>query len=130
MKVRYPKSRVKNNFIYGLLMIAVGLFAIYINRESLFSYLWVFIGMLQTGTAYYQKRKQYLTIEGNHLIKHSFIPKSIQISEITRIRKFVDSYRIETTGQSLLIEKSFIEEDSLQELNHFFESLSPRLATS
>lgn len=129
MKVRYPKSRIQNNFIYGLLMVAVGLFAVYINSSSIFSYLWIFIGMLQTGTAFYQKRNQYLTIGKDKLIKHSLIPKTVQISEIKRVRKFVDSYRIETGDRSLRIEKSFIEEDSIPELNRFFETLKPNLAT-
>lgn len=128
MKVKYPKSRIQNGFIYGLIMIGVGLFAVYINSSSVFSYLWVFIGMLQSGTALYQKKHQYLTIEENRLVKHSLIPKSIAISEIKGIRKFVDSYRIETDNGSILIEKSFIEEDSLQELNHFLDTLRPRLA--
>lgn len=129
MKVKYPKSRIQNNFIYGLIMIGVGLFAVTINSSSGFSYLWVFIGMLQTGTALYQKKNQYLTIKEDKLIKHSLIPKSIEISEIKRIRKFVDSYKIETGNHSMLIEKSFIEEDSLRELNQYLETLSPRLAT-
>lgn len=110
-------------------MVGVGLFAVYINSSSIFSYLWVFIGMLQTGTAFYQKKHQYLTICEDRLIKHSFIPKSVEISEIKSVKKFVDSYRIETGNRSMLIEKSFIEKDSLQELNHFLESLRPGLAT-
>ncbi|WP_051205333.1 hypothetical protein [Salinimicrobium xinjiangense] len=129
MKVRYPKSRIQNNFVYGLLMIGVGLFAVYINRTSVFSYLWVFIGLLQLCTALYQKKYQYLTIEGNRLVKHSLIPKSIEISNIKRIRKYVNSYRIETCNGSILIEKNFVEEESLRELNHFLESLRPQLAT-
>lgn len=129
MKVRYPKSRIKNNFIYGILMVGVGIFAVYINSSSIFSFLWIFIGLLQMGTAYYQKKKQYLTIEENRLVKHSLIPKSIKISEIRTVRKFVDSYRIETCNRTMLIEKSFIEEDSMEELNHFIETLKPGLAT-
>ncbi len=129
MKVKYPKSRIQNNFIYGLLMIGVGLFAVYINRTSIFSYLWVFIGLLQLCTALYQKKYQYLTIEENRLVKHSLIPKTIEISQIKRIRKYVNSYRIETCSTSILIEKNFVEEESLQELNQFLETLRPGLVT-
>lgn len=129
MKVRYPKSRIQNNFIYGLIMVAVGIFAVYINSSSVFSYLWIFIGLLQTGTAFYQKRNQYLTIGEDKLIKHSIIPRTVRISEIKRVRKCVDSYRIETGQGSLRIEKIFIEEESLKDLNRFFETLQPNLAT-
>ena len=129
MKVRYPKSRIQNNFIYGLVMVAVGFFAVYINSSSIFSYLWILIGLLQTGTAYYQKSRQYLTIEDDKLIKHSIIPQTIQISEIKRVRKFVNSYRIETGNGCIRIEKSFIEEESIKDLNRFFDTLKPNLAT-
>lgn len=129
MKVKYPKSRIQNNFIYGLLMIGVGLFAVYINRSSIFSYLWVVIGMLQTLNALYQKKNQYLTIKEDKVIKHSLIPRCIQISQIRRIRKFGNSYRIEADNCTMLIEKNFIEEESLQELNQFFENLRPSLAS-
>ena len=129
MKVRYPKSRIQNNFIYGLVMVAVGFFAVYINSSSIFSYLWILIGLLQTGTAYYQKSRQYLTIEDDKLIKHSIIPQTVQISEIKRVRKFVNSYRIETGNGCIRIEKSFIEEESIKDLNRFFDTLKPNLAT-
>lgn len=122
-KIRYPKSRIQNNLGYGIIMIGVGLFAIYINSSSIFSYLWVFIGIIQLCTSLYQRKHQYLTIEQDKIVKHSLIPKSIALSEIKRIRKYVNSYKIESQNTSIRIEKDFIESDSLYKLNHFFDSL-------
>ena len=122
-KIRYPESRIKNNLGYGIVMIGVGIFAVYINSISIFSYLWIFIGILQLGTSLYQKKHQYLTIERDRIVKHSLVPKSIALADIRRVRKFMNSYKIESKNSSILIEKDFIENDSLYKLNHFFDSL-------
>lgn len=123
-KINYPKSRIKNNFGYGIVMIAVGFFAVYINSTSVFSYLWILMGALQLGTSMYQKKHQYLTIDENKLIKHSLIPKTIELSEIKKVRKFVNSYKIETSDRTLRIEKNLIENDSLYRLNKILDNLN------
>lgn len=123
-KICYPKSRLQNQLGYGLIMIGVGVFAVYINSNSIFSYLWILIGILQMGTSVYQKRHQYLTIENGKLIKHSLFPKSIAFSEIKRVRKCVNSYKIETDSKSMRIEKNFIEKESLYRLNHILDNLN------
>lgn len=107
-----------------MLMIGVGLFAVYTDSLSFFSYLWIVLGGLQTGTALYEMKNQYLTIENNKITKHSIIPKSIKISEIMKVRKFVNSYRIETQQKTLLIDKGIIENDSLFQLEDFFNNMN------
>lgn len=104
-------------------MIGVGLFAVYINSSSIFSYLWIFVGILQLATSLYQKKHQYLTIEEDRIVKHSLLPKSIALSDIKRIRKYMNSYKIEAENSSIRIEKDFIENDSLFKLNHFLDNL-------
>lgn len=130
LKIKYPKGRLQNNIGYGIVMIGVGLFAVYINSSSIFSYLWIVVGFLQLGTSLYQKKNQYITIEEDRLIKHSLIPKTIEVSKIQRIRKFVNSYRIETAEGSIRIEKDFIEEESLQDLQKFLDRLKTRVETT
>lgn len=123
-KICYSKSRLQNQFGYGIVMIGVGLFAVYINSASIFSYLWILLGALQTGTSFYQKKHQYITIENDKLIKHSLIPKSIELSSIKKVRRYVNSYKIEAENKSLRIEKNMIEEDSLYRLDHFLENIT------
>ena len=127
MKIRYCRSLIRNNYGYGLTMIGLGIFAVYINSSSVLSYLWIVLGILQAGTSHYREKYQYLTIRENKLIRHSLIPKSIELSEIRRVRKFVDSYKIETHNQSMRIEKDFIEGESLHKLNLFLENLKPKV---
>lgn len=128
MKIRYCKSVIRNNYGYGLTMIGLGFFAVYINSSSVFSYLWIFIGILQAGTSYYRQRYQYLTIKEDRLIRHSIIPKSIALSDIRRVKRFMDSYKIETHNQSMRIEKNFIEPESLQKLNFFLDGFKQKVS--
>lgn len=130
MKIRYCKSVIRNNYGYGLTMIGLGIFAVYINSSSVFSYLWIFLGILQAGTSYYRQKFEYLTIKEDRLIRHSIIPKSIAFSDIRRVKKFMDSYKIETHNQSMRIEKNFIETESLQKLNLFLEDLKPQVSST
>lgn len=130
MKFNYCKSVIRNNFGYGVLMVAVGLFAVYINKESAFSYLWIVMGLLQAATAWYKMRYQYLSVEKGRLVKHSFIPKSVPLSEIKKVRRFKNTYRIETENSSMYIDKEFMEHDSLSRLNRFFDTIKPVSATA
>ncbi len=128
MKIRYCKSVIRNNYGYGLTMIGLGFFAVYINSSSVFSYLWIFLGILQAGTSYYRQKYQYLTIREDRLIRHTIIPKSIALSDIRRVRRYMDSYKIETHNESMRIEKHFIETESLQKLNLFLKDLNPKVS--
>lgn len=128
MKIRYCKSLIRNNYGYGLIMIGLGIFAVYINSTSILSYLWIFLGILQAGTSYYRQKHQYLTIKEDKLVRHSLIPKTIVLSDIRRVRKFMNSYKIETHNQSMRIEKDFIDTESLQKLNLFLDHLKPEIS--
>lgn len=123
IKIRYIKNRSSFNIAFGILMIMVGLFAVYENNFSIYSYLWVVLGTLQLGVAWYEKKKQYLTIEDDKLTLHSLIPKSIEISKIKRIKKDTNSYKIETTEKALKIEKRKIEPESMYRLEDYFNRL-------
>ena len=123
-KICYPKSRLQNQLGYGIVMIGVGFFAVYINSTSIFSYLWILLGALQTITSLYQKKHQYITIENDTLIKHSLIPKTIELSKIKRVRKCLNSYKLEAEDKTIRIEKNLIENDSLYRLNHLLDNLN------
>ncbi|WP_324718968.1 hypothetical protein [Salinimicrobium sp. HB62] len=128
MKIKYCRSLIRNNYGYGLTMIILGIFAVYINSSSIFSYLWIFLGILQAETSYYRQTYQYLTIQEDKLIRHSLIPKSIAVADIKRVKKYVNSYKIETNNQSMRIEKDFIDRESLKRLNLFLERLQPQIS--
>ena len=123
MKIKYEEKSLKFNLVYGLFMIVIGIFAVVNDSNSFYNYPWLIIGALQTGTYFYNKKLQYLTIENNRLTKHSIFPKVIELNEIRKVRKFVNSYKIETDKTTLRISKNIIEKESLYKLNQVFENL-------
>ena len=124
MKIKYVEKSLKFNLVYGLFMIVIGIFAVANDSNSFFNYPWLIIGALQIGTYFYNKKFQYLTIENNRLTKHSIFPKVIELNEIRKVRKFVNSYKIETDKTTLRISKNIIEKESLYKLNQVFENLN------
>ncbi|WP_029034850.1 hypothetical protein [Salinimicrobium terrae] len=130
MKIKYCRSVIRNNFGYGFVMIVLGIFAVSINSSSVFSYLWIALGILQSASSYYRQKYQYLTIQDDKIIKHNLISKSISLSEIKRVKKYGNSYKIEARDQSMLIEKDFIESESLTKLNLFFEKFNPKVVAN
>ena len=123
MTIKYNPKRIKFNLGYGVIMIFVGLMSVY-SSNSTFSYLWVVLGFLIAGTALYEKKHQYLTLGENKITRHSLIPKSVEISEIKKVRKFRNSYKIETSESTLTINKNIIEPESLIRLDDFLKELN------
>lgn len=124
MKIKYDDSRLKGNLVYGSCTIVIGIFAVSTNPTSIFSYAWIVVGLLQAGSYFYDKKYQYLTIENNTLTKNFLIPQKININEIKKVRKFKNSYKVETDKRTIRILKNIIEENSLKRLDHFFNSLN------
>lgn len=124
MKIKYKEKILKFNLFYGMLMIVIGILWVANDSSSFKNYLWIIVGALQTGSYFYDKKFQYLSIENNKLTRHFLIPRSIEIEKIKKIWRFRNSYKIETDKKSLRISKNLIEEDSLFQLDQFFETLN------
>lgn len=124
MKIKYKEKILKFNLFYGMFMIVIGILWVANDSSSFKNYLWIIVGALQTGSYFYDKKFQYLSIENNKLTRHFLIPRSIEIQKIKKIWKFTNSYKIETDKKSLRISKNLIEEDSLFQLDQFFETLN------
>jgi len=94
IKIKYSNQRLKGNLNFGLFFILIGIILIilYITIEGIDKYSLDTIGMAQIGAGismlfiyFSMKSKQYLTIKNGFLIKNSFIPKKIKLTEIRRI---------------------------------------------
>ena len=127
MKIKYEARTLKYKLIYGLIMIIFGTIMIIMGLvEDKFKWTsvgWVVMGILQTGMTLYEKKNQYLTIKGNKLTRHSIIPRTIEIDKIKKVRKFVNSYKIETSDKILTIDKGVIENESLYQLTDYLNTL-------
>ena len=104
-------------------MIGIGLTTFFWSDTLTIRYFWTFFGIIQVATAWYFKNTPYLTIEDNKLTKHAPFPKLIEIDEIRKVRKFVNSYKIETSDKTLTIDKNVMEPESLSRLTDYLNAL-------
>lgn len=123
MEIKYSERKVRNNFLTGLLFIGIGLTTFIWSDTLTIRYFWIFFGILHLATAWYFKKNPYLTIEGKRLTKHAPPSRSIEIDEIIKVRKFVNSYKIETSDKTLTIDKNVMEFESLHSLTDFLDAL-------
>lgn len=127
MKIKYTERRIKHNLGYGILMTGLGLvmgvLAIRDNDSFWISLMWLLFGLVQIGTALYEKKNQYLTIDKNKITKHSLFPKTIEIHDIQKVWNFVNSYKIETSKKTIIIDKNVIQEESLYKLADYLNGL-------
>src|SRR5690606_19008354 len=123
MKINYAEKRIRNNFINGLLMVAIGITVFIWSGKATIGYFWIFFGVLQLATAWFFKNNPYISIEDNKLTKHSLFRKTIEIDDIKKVWKYVNSYKIETSDQTLTIDKNTMEPVSLHLLNDFLHEL-------
>lgn len=82
------------------------------------------MGFLYLGTYFFEKNKQYLTIENGVISKNQLIPKKINLNEIKQIKKFAGEYILKTDSTDLRVNTELIDPKSLLELNTFLESLN------
>lgn len=123
MEIKYSERRIRNNLGAGIVWLLVGLYFFYSNALSAFSYVWLIFGAIQIGTAWYIKKHPYISIENNKLTRHYIFPKTIEIDEIRKVRKFVNSYKIETSDKTIEIDKNVMEPESLYRLTDFLNGL-------
>ncbi|SKB40567.1 hypothetical protein SAMN05660776_1010 [Salegentibacter holothuriorum] len=123
MIIYFKKKRLNSRLFNGIASIIMGLLSILSDFQFFFVYAWLILGILQIGTWYYQNKFQYLQIENNVLTKNSLFPKSIELSKITALRKYRNSFRIESKKQNIKIYKDVISTDSLYQLTDLLNEI-------
>src|SRR5690606_5075468 len=123
MKINYSEKRIRDNFIHGLLMVAIGLTVFIWSGKATIGYFWIFFGVLQLATAWFFRNNPYISVEDNKLTKNTLFRKTIDIDDIRKEWKYVNSYKIETSDQTLTIDKNTIETASLYLLSDFLNEL-------
>ena len=124
MKIRYPKRRLKYNLIFGSLFSIFGITAFIIDPDNFVNFGYLIIGLLYLGLYLFENSKQYLTIENGIITKHNLRPKSLELDEIIHIKNFAGDYVLKTKQDELTINKSFVEKNSLFELEKVLEGLN------
>jgi hypothetical protein len=101
----------------------MGLISLLSDFQFFFVYAWLILGLLEIGTWYYQNKFQYLQIENNVITKNSLFPKSIELSKIIAIRKYRNSFLIESKEKNIKIYKDVISTDSLYQLTDLLNEI-------
>ncbi len=123
MIIYFKKKRLNFRLFNGIASLVMGLISLLSDFQFFFVYAWLILGLLEIGTWYYQNKFQYLQIENNVLTKNSLFPKSIELSEITAIRKYRNSFLIESKEQNIKIYKDVISTDSLYQLTDLLNEI-------
>ena len=124
MKIRYDKKRLKTKFIFGTVWLLLGIVAFIFDTDNLFNFGYLVFGLGYMGGYLFENSKQYLTIENGIITKNSLRPKSITVEDIIHIKNFAGDYVLKTNQDELEINKSFIDKDSLKELENILEGLN------
>ncbi|PKD20211.1 hypothetical protein APR41_14610 [Salegentibacter salinarum] len=123
MIIYYPQKRLKYKLLYGIVSVIIGSFAFIIDSEPIFIYPWVILGFLEIGTWYYEKKYHYLHIDHNILTKNSLFPKSIDLRQVTAIRKNRNSFVLESEGKNIRIHKGLVASQSLNQLTDLLDEI-------
>ena len=123
MIIYFKKKRLNFRLFNGIASLGMGFISILSDFQFFFVYAWLILGLLEIGTWYYQNKLQYLKIENNVLTENSLFPKSIELSEITAIRKYRNSFLIESKEQNIKIYKDVISTDSLYQLTELLNKI-------
>jgi hypothetical protein len=121
--IYYPQKRLKYKLLYGIVSVIIGTIAFLIDSAAIFIYPWLILGFLEIGTWYYENKYHYLQINNNILTKNSLFPKSIDLTKLSAIRKYKNSFILESEDQNIKIHKGLIASQSLNQLNNLLNEI-------
>ena len=123
LTLRYGRKRLRHYFIFGVLWLVFGSVAIVFFNETVFNYGYFVIGMMYFGIFIFENSKQYVTIGNGMLIKNNLISKKMMLEDIIQIKKLAGDYVFMSDTDKIEINMSFLDIESLKELQTFIEEL-------
>ncbi|PRX49633.1 hypothetical protein [Salegentibacter salegens] len=126
MTIYYQKKRLKYRLLYGIVSVIIGSSSFIIGSEAIFIYPWLILGFLEIGTWYYEHKFHYLQIDNNILTKNSLFPKSIDLTQLSAIRKYKSTFVLESGDVDIKIHKDLIASHSLNQLTDLLSEIQLR----
>jgi len=123
MIIYYKRKNLNAQLIYGIISLLFGITGFISDTKSFFIIAWLLLGLVQIGTWYYKQKYQYLNIEENRLTKNALFPKSVAFNELSAIRKYKNSFLLESKNQSIRIHKDIIATDSFYKLTDLLNKI-------
>ena len=127
MKIKLKRTRLYTNLIFGLIWMILGM-TILLTKDT---YQWtdfgyVVVAVLYIGHFLYDLRNQYLIVENGTIRKNGLYEfrKKINLNDIHTIKLFAGVYTLKSIKKELKIDTTFIDIDSLGELNKLLKELN------
>jgi hypothetical protein len=118
MKIAYKNRLVNQNLVFGLLWLLFFFVGLVMGDDLHWvEFGWMVISIMYFCLYFYQKQKQYLSIENNVLRVTSGFGKQVNLQEIKHIKSFAGDYILYTDKSKLRINTQIIAPDSLANLN-------------
>ena len=125
MKIRFTKKRLRANLFPGLIWLALGVAVwIFYDYQRWTDFFYIGMALLYLGQYIFEKQNHYLTITGDEIKVNRPFGKRINTSDIDRIKKFDDEYRLISGQRELKINTQIIEPDSLKKLDVLLAKLN------
>jgi len=125
-KIKYTEKRLRINFRIGLIFIALGIIFFlvpYVVGVGKYEFLFKAVGIGEIAGGifglviyYYESKNQYLTIKNGELIKHTLIPKRVNLADVKSVKEFAGDIRLIMDEKEFIIDTNLIEPSSLLEL--------------
>lgn len=127
MKIRYKRRILRWNFIFGLFWLILGVIAITNSSSNIFNFGYLIAALIYFTKYVLKSKNQYVSIKNGIITLNKFIPKSLPIKDLKKIKKTGKDYLLESDNIELKIETSFIEKNSLKDLKAILKQLKSDL---
>lgn len=130
--IKYSPQRMKTNLSVGAIIAGLGLLCYVMSffLGGVVSYFAKLIGIAQLvagifmlGIYFYEKRKQYVRITGDRIIKNTLFPGELQLDKIISVEVLEGRYTLRTEEDDITINIQYIDRESLDKLNKVIEEL-------
>lgn len=125
MKLYFKKKYLKEKINLSLSYIGIGFVSIIWGGYT-FLFVFVFYGIIAGVLYYYWKNKGYVKIDEHGITKYKFIPKTIAWQDFKGMRYYTDSLKILGESRSFYIDKDYLSEADLQQLEQKIKSRLPQ----
>jgi hypothetical protein len=118
MKIKYKKSRLYTNLIFGLVWMTLGVFVI-IEKEKFrwYDMIYIVFGLIYSAQSAYEYYYQHLTLTNEFLNQHTlFQNKQIRLADIIKIKSIGGDYIVKTESDNIYINSNLLDKDSLERL--------------
>ncbi len=116
MKFEYVNSSTRNYIFLGVCFILLGSVALFFNTYWLQSYGHLFLGCLWLILGFYNKKKGYLSLEGDYLKRYCFPAWKVDLREVIKLKETRSGYELHTKNKTYKIVTGCMKYDSLQDL--------------